>query len=87
MKIARSAADGLVFRHAVGTQSGTLPSAPLALVHARAFRALRGLGFGEGDARRALAEILRDPDAGAELDVVLRQCLELLTERAWTRAS
>lgn len=86
LQIAGSIQDGLAFRHADGTPYGSPPVAPLVLVQAQAFRALRALGFGENEAKRALEQALRrEPDA--DLDVVLRRCLELLTERAWTRAS
>lgn len=50
-------ATGLVFRHADGIAYGGRVSAPDVLVHARAFRALRGLGFGERDARQALQRV------------------------------
>lgn len=77
---------GLVFSHADGTPYGTSPDAPIALLQAKAFRALRGLGFGERDARRALEQTLHDCPQPS-LDVVLRQCVQLLSERAWTKAS
>jgi Holliday junction resolvasome RuvABC DNA-binding subunit len=82
-----SATTGISVRHADGTPYGTLPSASSTLVHVRAFRALRELGFGERDTRRALNETLQMLEPDAELDAVLRHCLELLTARAWTKAS
>jgi len=81
-----SADQRLVFLHADGTPYGAPPDAPIALLQARAFQALRGLGFGEQDSRRALELTLRDfPEA--KLDAVLRHCVQQLSERAWTKAS
>jgi len=85
--ITGSMTAGVSVRHADGTPYGVLPSPSSALVHARAFRALRELGFGERDARRALTEALQRLEPGAEIDAILRHCLELLTARAWTKAS
>jgi len=85
LKIAATS-DGTEFRHADGTPYGSLPGAPLALVRARAFRALRSLGFGESEAKNALQQALQSAPE-EELDLLLRRCLELLTDRAWTRAS
>ena len=81
--------SGLGFRHADGTPYGAAPSAPQVLVRARAFQALRGLGFGEREARQALAQCLdaSAPNAPADdLEAVLRQCLDLLSVRALSRA-
>jgi hypothetical protein len=81
--------SALLVRHADGTPYGAAPSAPLALVQERAFRALRGLGFAERDARRALKRCMETLDAKAEpeLEVLLRHCLELLTANASMKAS
>ncbi|HEY8944683.1 MAG TPA: HNH endonuclease signature motif containing protein [Polyangiaceae bacterium] len=87
LTITGSATQGVSVRHADGTPYGTLPSASSSLVQARAFRALRELGFGERDTRRALTEVLEELEHDAELETVLRDCLRLLTERAWTKAS
>ena len=85
--ITGSATAGISVQHADGTPYGTLPSASSTLVHARALRALRELGFGEREARRALTETQEGLQPDAELDVLLRHCLDLLTARAWTKAS
>ena len=77
----------LAIRHADGTPYGALPSATVAAAQARAFRALRGLGFTERDARWAMAQIAHDCPPDAELEVLLRHALKLLTERAWRKAS
>jgi hypothetical protein len=85
--IITGSAAGISVRHADGTTYGALPSTSSTLAHTRAFRALRELGFGERDTRRALAEALERLDPEAELDAILRHCLELLTARAWVKAS
>jgi hypothetical protein len=84
--VAGSASAGLSVSYADGTSYGALPSGSSTLVHARAFRALRELGFGERDTRRALTQVL-ELEPHANPDAVLRHCLELLTARAWTKAS
>ncbi len=77
----------LVVAHADGTPYGESASAASFLVHTRAFQALRALGFGEGEVRRALAEAQREPIRDFPLDDLLRFCLERLTARAYQRAS
>ena len=79
-----SAATGLAFRHAAGTPYGALPSASAAGVQARAFQALRGLGFGEREAKQALNHCL--DVSGTDLEAVVRHCLERLSARALSRA-
>ncbi len=79
----------LVVAHADGTPYGELAlvSAASSLVHTRAFQALRGLSFGEGEVRRALAEAQRELMREAPLDDLLRFCLQRLTAHACQRAS
>ncbi len=80
--------DGkLRFQHAEGTTYGGRVSAPLAGLGAKAFRALRGLGFGESEARRAVAETITHVGDDAELGIIVRRAVEYLTEGAWSRAS
>ena len=79
-----SVATGLTFRHADGTPYGLLPSPAAAGVQARAFQALRGLGFGEREAKQALNHC-HDVSV-TDLEVVLRQCLDRLSARALTTA-
>jgi hypothetical protein len=51
-----AASAGIRFRHADGSDYGQSPE-PIAVdLRAKAFAALRGLGFREGEVRRALAE-------------------------------
>lgn len=72
-----SLAMGLAFRHADGTPYGLLPSPSAVSVQARAFQALRGLGFGEREARQALGHCI---DASAtDLEAVIRRCLDQLS--------
>jgi hypothetical protein len=77
----------LEFLHADGTRYGARPAASVVSVQTRAFQALCDLGFGERDARRALTRCLEELEPEASLEVVVRRCLELLTERACARAS
>lgn len=75
--------EGLRFWHADGSEYGEMPSAPEADVTAKAFRALRSLGFGERDVRRALEQT----HVGTEsVESVVRQALRSLTESAFERA-
>jgi len=86
LRIVGSVDGGVTFLHADGTRYGAPPDVPTALLQARAFRALRALGFGEREARHVLEQTMQDcPDTA--LDAVLRQCLRLLSEHAWTKAS
>jgi RuvA, C-terminal domain/HNH endonuclease len=78
--VSGNAEAGFGFRHADGTAYGARPTAPVAFAQARAFQALRGLGFGEREARKALDDALRDEGAAAELEPLLRSCLALLTK-------
>ena len=82
-----SVALGLDFRHADGTPYGALPSAAQAFSQAQAFRALRGLGFGEREARQALSRASQVLEPDAELQTRIRHCLELLTARALARSA
>ncbi|RYZ03691.1 MAG: hypothetical protein EOO73_26915 [Myxococcales bacterium] len=76
-----------VFQHADGTPYGGAPSSLSSWGHRQAFQALRGLGFGEGEVRRALAEARRELVTEAPVDQLLRHCLERLTARVCQRAS
>src|SRR6187399_2604598 len=63
------------FAHADGTRYGGVVKPAAADVRARAFLALRGLGFREGDAKRALA---KSPNAVSSIEQVIRQALREL---------
>ena len=63
------------FAYADGTRYGGVVAAAAADVRAKAFQALRGLGFGEGDAKRALAKI---PNTVCSLEQLIRQALSKL---------
>jgi RuvA, C-terminal domain len=75
-------AAGFAFVHADGTAYGARPAAAVASVRVRALQALRGLGFGERDARQALDDALRDGGDVTELEAVLRRCLAQLSQGA-----
>lgn len=79
LSLERTAEGGLAFRHADGSAYGAelLPAA--ADAKAMAFRALRGLGFSEGEVRRALAHTAHG--GAGDLDGVeslVRRCLLVL---------
>jgi len=63
------------FFHADGTSYGSVVSPAVADVRAKAFQALRGLGFREGDAKRALVKI---PNTVSTLEQLIRQALREL---------
>jgi hypothetical protein len=81
------ASSGVSFRHADGTEYGGPVMAADADVHAAAFRALRGLGFGEREVRRALAQVATHVGADSRLEAVVRSALQLLSAGALARAS
>ena len=63
------------FAHADGTRYGGVVSPAAADARTKAFLELRGLGFREGDAKRALA---KKPNAVSSLEQVIRQALREL---------
>jgi len=70
---------GLRFRHADGRGYGAEVDAASAAAHAEAFRALRGLGFREGEAQRALATVRdRAHVGGSGVTDVIRAALGVL---------
>ena len=89
LRVEGSISSGISFKHADGTNYGAIMglAAPVVDAQAKAFRALRQLGFGEREARQVLAEVLDElgPDAGTEAR--LRAALELLTATAFRTAS
>jgi 5-methylcytosine-specific restriction endonuclease McrA len=70
---------GLVFQHADGTSYGGPVAAAVADVQAQAFRALRGLGFGEREVRHALSQVAKESERSAQLEAILRRALTVLT--------
>jgi hypothetical protein len=75
--VERSAAGALLFRHADGTVYGQELDAAAVDAGAKAFQALRALGFKEGEARWALAHV----NGEVSVEAQVRHCLLLLTER------
>lgn len=75
--------DGLTFRYADGSTYGTTPNPHAIDTHTKVFGALRGLGFREGDARRALRELgMRSGGKSLTDEVLLREAIALLTAPA-----
>jgi hypothetical protein len=75
-------ATGLVVRHADGTPYGSVVSARAAGSFEEAFRALRSLGFREGESRAALAGVRADArSASADTAWVIRLALARLSVR------
>ncbi len=77
--VAGNVGTGLQLRHADGTAYGGAVSPRAADVHAQAFRGLRGLGFREGEVRRALEQVGAHVGRDASVEVVLRRALMLLS--------
>src|SRR3984885_6019784 len=76
-----SASAGVRFRHADGSDYGQAPEPSAVQVHSKAFAALRGLGFREGEIRRALAECGTLGVPGMSIERVVRDALARLTAR------
>jgi hypothetical protein len=79
--------SGLSFRHADGTNYGGAVIVADAGIQAAAFRALRALGFGERETRRARSQVAAHVGANAELEHVVRRALQLLSAGALAHAS
>jgi hypothetical protein len=82
-----SVSSGLSFRHADGTDYGGAVVAADAGILAAAFRALRGLGFGERETRGALSQVATHVGTDARLEVIVRSALQLLSAGALAQAS
>jgi hypothetical protein len=79
---------GLVFRHANGASYGSVVGAHAAASFEEAFRALRSLGFREGESRAALTRVRTEPSSThGNIEQVLRKALALLTSNTRTRPS
>ena len=70
---------GVRFRHADGSEYGQAPEPTAVELHSKAFAALRGLGFREGEIRRALAESCKLAVTEMKIERVLRDALGRLT--------
>jgi hypothetical protein len=69
---------GLEFRHADGATYGGEVKAATAAANADAFRALRGLGFREGEVRQALEQVRRSAHVGEGVEGIIRAALGVL---------
>ena len=75
-----SVSTGVRFRHADGSDYGQVLEARAAEIQAKAFAALRGLGFREGEIRRALADSgSRGNERATNIERVVRDALSRLT--------
>jgi hypothetical protein len=78
--VAGSVSAGVRFRHADGNDYGQVLDPRAAEIQSKAFAALRGLGFREGEIRRALAEACkRCADRKTDIESVVRDALAKLT--------
>ncbi|HEX4341533.1 MAG TPA: RuvA C-terminal domain-containing protein [Polyangiaceae bacterium] len=77
--VSGSVASGIRFRHADGNDYGKGPQPSAVEMQAKAFAALRGLGFREGEVRRALAESCELGVPEMNLERVVRGALARLT--------
>ncbi len=76
---------GLTFEQADGTRYGGRVSPRAAEAHSDAFGALRGLGFGESETRRALAAVGHVPGGANDgFDELVRRALRSLTPKPVT---
>jgi len=75
-----SVSTGVRFQHVDGSDYGQLGRPRVAETHAKAFAALRQLGFCERDVRRALTELAQQRDGReADIESVLRSALGRLS--------
>ncbi len=77
--VSGSVSAGVRFRHADGSDYGRAPEPSAVEVHARAFAALRGLGFREGEVRRALVESCKLAVPEMNIERILLDALARLT--------
>jgi hypothetical protein len=70
-----SVSGGLIFRHADGSTYGRAVSPPAQDLQTKLFQALRGMGFGERDTRRALEQLRREHADQSDLATLLRAAL------------
>jgi len=72
--------QGLRFYHADGRVYGSRSLDPRAIeASERAFVALRGLGFKDGESKRALAEVRTHVGVGASVEALVRGAIGVLT--------
>jgi hypothetical protein len=75
-----SISTGLRFYHADGSRYGTAAPDPHAIEAAeRAFTALRGLGFKDGETKRALQEVRAHVGVMPSVETLVRSALRVLT--------
>jgi hypothetical protein len=80
LRVTGSVPAGLRFQHADGSDYGLVERPQVAQLRAKAFAALRGLGFRERDVHRVLAEEAPNVGGGDKnLESVLRRALARFT--------
>jgi Holliday junction resolvasome RuvABC DNA-binding subunit len=79
--VSGSVAAGIRLRHADGRDYGQAPEPSAVEMQAKAFAALRGLGFREGEVRRALAESRKLEVPAMNIERIVRDALSRLTAR------
>ncbi len=79
--IAGTVSQGLVFRHADGTEYGRAVTPHTVDLQTKAFEALRTLGFREGEVRRALDRVREVTRSALTVQEILRAALAVLTAR------
>ena len=78
LTVTGSASSHLQFTHADGAPYGGAVAPAVADTRAKAFRALTGMGFGDSEAKRALARI---PHSVSSLEQLIRQALRELASQ------
>ena len=81
-----SVSRGVRFQHADGSDYGQVAEPRSVEIQAKAFAALRRLGFSERDVRRALAEVSQSNADREHIESVLRSALARLTPSANPKA-
>jgi 5-methylcytosine-specific restriction endonuclease McrA len=77
--VSGSYSSGFVFRHADGKKYGAAVSAETCELRQKVFLGLKGLGFRESDARRALESAAASTSGALTAEALLRQALAVLT--------
>ncbi len=80
--ITGTVSQGLVFRHADGTEYGRAVVPRTVDLQTKAFQALRSLGFREGEVRRALDRVREATRPAQTVQEILRAALAVLTARS-----
>jgi hypothetical protein len=77
--VSGSYSSGFVFRHADGKRYGGAVSPETCELRQKVFLGLKGLGFRESEARRALESVVAGASGALTAEALLRQALAVLT--------